>query len=332
MIVVRSPLRVSFFGGGSDLPSFYRQKAGAVLSTAIDKFIYIVVNPTPKQGLKLMYSEIEQVEDVDDVRHPLIRETLKMFGVRSQVEIGSFADIPTRGTGLGSSSTFTVGLVRAISELTGQRLSRYEVAEAACAVEIEKCGEPIGKQDQYAAAFGGLNFIRFHSDGMVEVSPINVRADVLATFKSRLMMFFTGRHRSASAILAEQSRNVGGGGNKADATARLVEMAHEGHRALTLGRLDDVGALLHQSWLIKKSLASGISDSQMDEIYDVALKAGAIGGKMLGAGGGGYFLFYVPDNAQDAVRAAMQAMECGEFDFSLFDLPAQPVYATGARL
>jgi D-glycero-alpha-D-manno-heptose-7-phosphate kinase len=303
-----------------------------VLSTAIDKFIYIVANPTPKQGLKLMYSEIEQVEDVDNVRHPLIRETLKMFDVRSQVEIGSFADIPTRGTGLGSSSTFTVGLVRAISELTGRHLSRYEVAEAACTVEIEKCGEPIGKQDQYAAAFGGLNFIRFHSDDRVEVSPINVRADVLMTFKGRLMMFFTGRHRSASAILAEQSKNVGDAGNIADATARLVEMAHEGHRALTMGRLHDVGTLLHESWLIKKSLASGISDGRMDDIYAAARKAGAVGGKVLGAGGGGYFLFYVPDNAQDAVRTAMQSMECREFDFALCDLPAQSVYATGAKL
>lgn len=282
-------------------PRFYCQHEGAVLSTAIDKFVHIVVNPTPNQGLKLMYSKIEQTTHIEGVEHPLIRETLKMFGVSSGLEIGSFAEIPTTGTGLGSSSPFTIGLIRAMSELCGHRMSRHETAEAACEIEIERCGEPIGKQDQYAAAFGGLNFMQFTPGGRVEVAPVNVKADRLNQFRERMLMFVTGRRRQASEILRQQSENVRSDSGKTRATLRLLQVARQGYAALVNGQLDDIGELFHESRQVKKGLAAGISDRMIEDVYNRARAAGALGGKMLGAGGGIHSALCTP--GQSRVRS-----------------------------
>ncbi len=324
MILVRSPLRVSFFGGGSDLPQFYRKEPGAVLSVTINKFIYIAVNRTPYQDLKLMYSEIEVVKSIDAIRHPLIREALRHFDVRDGLEIGSFADIPTRGTGMGSSSCFTVGLLRALAEITGRRMTRFEIADLACDIEINRCGEPIGRQDQYAVAFGGLNFLRFQAEDTVDVVPVRIDGRLLDRLQSNLMMFYTGRRRSASSVLAEQSENVATSTEKFATTRRLAEMAIQGHDLLSKGRLDDFGRLLHDGWELKKSLASSVSDNELDSAYERAMKAGALGGKILGAGGGGYFLFYVPADCQESVQQALPEFQ--KFDFRFHESPCETAF------
>lgn len=311
MIVSSTPLRISFFGGGSDLPQYYNKKPGMVLSTAIDRKIHIAVNRCEPNHIRAVYSDVEVVDDVEQLKHNRIKEALKYFIIHSNIEICSFSDVSTKGTGLGSSSSFTVGLINAL----GWGHSKRDIAELACEIEIEKCGEPIGKQDQYAAAYGGFNVIRFDSSG-VEVYPINVRGNVLFDLNENLFCYSTGLTRSTSDILADQSNNLSNDELAFDTTTRMVEMAEQGLRYLRTEKLNDFGALLHEGWMCKKRMSSKISNPDIDEMYEIAMKAGALGGKILGAGGGGYMLLYVPRENQVAVKYAMRHYKQFHFQFT----------------
>lgn len=305
MIISKTPLRMSFVGGGSDLPAFYREHGGAVLSTAIDKHIYITVNKRFDDSYRVSYSRTEEVPSIDDVQHPLARECLRLTGCAEGIEITSIADIPARGTGLGSSSSFVVGLLHALHAYGGRYVAAGRLAEEACRIEIDKCGEPIGKQDQYAAAFGGLNVIRFHPDDRVDVEPVICRPAVLADLQSQILTFYTGATRSASAILAKQSQDVASDRAKQKCLRRMVELVDETRGALQAGDLRAFGDLLDENWRLKASLTAGITNEQIDHWYRVAREAGAWGGKLLGAGEGGFLLVQAPVERHEAVHRAL---------------------------
>ncbi|RAP31453.1 GHMP kinase [Candidatus Marinamargulisbacteria bacterium SCGC AG-343-D04] len=293
MILVSAPLRVSFFGGGSDIESYYENHGGAFLSLTIDSRIYLTVNQTTNNEVKVHYSTTELVKDASELAHPLIREALLMYNKKNNIEIGSFADMPTIGTGLGSSSTFSVALIGALKTLAGQAFSSRDLAEEACHLEINRCGERIGKQDQYAAAFGGLNFYEVDTSGRIKVSKNLVTRDIENILEDSIYLVNTGVKRSASSLLKHQIKNLKNSKSSLDNQARLVEMAYKAYNYLVEGDLDQFGQLLHESWLCKKNISGLISDNSLDDIYTEDLNAGAIGGKLLGAGGGGFFLFYV---------------------------------------
>ncbi len=294
MIISRTPLRVSLFGGGSDLPAFYRRQGGAVLSTAIDKSVYVTVSRKFDDAVRVSYSRTEEVARADQVEHPLVREALGLLGIEGGIEITSVADIPGRGTGLGSSSAFTVGLLNALHAYQGRHAAADQLAEESCRIEIERCGEPIGKQDQYAAAFGGLNLIRFHPDERVEVTKVICPAEALVELKRSLLFFYTGTTRSASPLLAEQSAKVAAEDAAFRATKELGCLAEAAFATLCGGDIAPLGRMLHQAWRLKRGLAGGISNAAIDQAYDAALAAGAEGGKLLGAGGGGFLMFIAP--------------------------------------
>lgn len=325
MIVTKTPLRVSFFGGGSDVEAFYGQYQGAVLSTTIDKYIHLAVQEVAQPHYKIMYSEVEQVTNVNHIKHDRVKAALKYFNIPIGIEIASFADIPTKGTGLGSSSAFTAGLVQALAIYTGQTLSRYDVADLSCKIEIEMCGEKIGKQDQYASTFGGFNFITFDRNG-VYVSPLSIATSTLELFGDHLLCFYTGQTRNASTILSDQ---VGKLERKESdivfLTKELVDIARTAKVELQAGRIHNVGALLNDGWRIKKKLSSGISNPLIDQMYEDALKAGALGGKILGAGGGGYLLLYVPTNRQVSVLEKLKDYQ--NFVFNFTDKGSSIVYS-----
>jgi len=316
VIIARTPLRVSFFGGGSDLPPFYRQHGGAVLSTAIDKSVYVTVSRKFDDAVRVSYSRTEEVAHASQVEHPLVREALGLLGIEGGIEITSVADIPARGTGLGSSSSFTVGLLNALHAYQGRHASAEQLAEQACMIELERCGEPIGKQDQYAAAFGGLNLIRFHPDERVEVTPLVCPPDALAEFKRRLLFFYTGTTRSASVLLAEQSARVAADCEVARATGELACFAEAAFTSLGAGDIDPLGRMLDQSWRLKRGLTSGVSNDVIDQAYATALAAGAEGGKLLGAGGGGFLMFLAPPERHDRIRAALGGLRETPFAFA----------------
>jgi D-glycero-alpha-D-manno-heptose-7-phosphate kinase len=303
MIISRTPFRVSFCGGGSDLPSFYTKHGGCVLSTGIDKYMYISVHPSfDPDTTALKYSKTETVTDIEDIEHAYFKDMLKRFDVKG-VELTSTADVPA-GTGLGSSSSFTVGVLHALYAYTGKYVSKERLAEEACEVELVDLQQPIGKQDQYGAAFGGLNFYNFNKDGSVFVEPILMEHDKYKQLQDNLLMFYTGDVRSASAILKEQGGNVTAG-DKEQNQLRMCELTYDLRRELNRGNIDSLGEILDESWQLKRTLASGISNPQIDEYYEIAMKNGAIGGKLLGAGGGGFLLFYVKENNQDRLREAL---------------------------
>jgi D-glycero-alpha-D-manno-heptose-7-phosphate kinase len=303
LIITRTPFRVSFCGGGSDLPPFYEKYGGCVLSTSINKYIYISVHPyfEPRQTV-LKYSKTEIVDDISQIEHRIFNCALNDAGI-SGVEITSTADIPA-GTGLGSSSAFTVGLLHALSCYKGKYASKSKLAEKACDIEIKKLGSPIGKQDQYAAALGGLNFIRFHADGSVSHSPVVMRSETKKRLQENLCMFYLGSARSANDILAEQSLNISDAG-KAGNLAKMCRLAEDMKLALESGDLLAFGEILHSSWLLKRSLASGITSHAIDGLYEKAIGAGATGGKLLGAGGGGFLLFFCDPEKQERLRLAV---------------------------
>ncbi len=316
MIISRTPLRVSLFGGGSDLPAFYRRQGGAVLSTTIDKSVYVTVSRKFDDAVRVSYSRTEEVSRGQDVEHPLVREALALLDIDGGVEITSVADIPARGTGLGSSSAFTVGLLNALHAFQGRHAPADRLAEESCVIELERCGEPIGKQDQYAAAFGGLNFIRFHADETVDVTKVICPPDALAELQQRLLFFYTGTTRSASALLAEQSSKVTSEKAAFSATRELACLAEAAFKSLCAGDIAPLGPMLHQAWRLKRGLASGVSNEAIDLAYDVALAAGADGGKLLGAGGGGFLMFLAPPERHDAVRAALGGLRETPFAFA----------------
>lgn len=314
MIITKTPLRVSFFGGGSDIPQFYESNRGLVISTTIDRPIYIAVNGTRTPHTKVVYSEIEVVDDSRNLKHDRVREVLQHYGIHNHIEIASFSDIPTKGTGLGSSSTFTVGLLKAIHERLGIECNNYELAELACYIEINKCDQPIGKQDQYAAAFGGFNAIAFEGNNTA-VIPINITTDISSRLNDNLICFNTGITRQASSVLEKQVRGLKDVVN-VDNTSCMVDMAEVALKLLLKGRLDDFGSLLGESWETKKKLSDNISNSTIDEMYNKAMKAGALGGKILGAGGGGYLLMYVPPKSHTKVIKALSNYDIFDFNFT----------------
>lgn len=300
MIITRTPFRVSFAGGGSDISSFYEKHGGCVLSTAINKYMYISVHPSfDRKETVLKYSKRETVLDIKDIEHNYYRQVLMNLGV-SGVELVSTADIPS-GTGLGSSSSFTVGLLHALYCYKGKYVSKERLAAEASEVEIEQLGNPIGKQDQYAAAYGGLNFIEFQKDGSVFVEPVIMNHESFQMLESNLMMFYTGQLHSASAILKEQKQNITSGQKEAN-QVKICELARILREELQNNNINAMGEILHQNWLLKKTLANGISNPAIDDAYEKAISAGAIGGKLLGAGGGGFLLFYVPQDKHNAVK------------------------------
>lgn len=316
MIVTKTPLRISFFGGGSDIPEYYNQNEGMVISTSIDKYINLAVNRGQLPHIRVVYSEAETVSDVNEIKHDRVRELLKHFKINSHIEICSFSDVSTKGTGLGSSSTFTVGLAAALmSDQTGLKLNKKAIAELACLIEIDKCKEPIGKQDQYAAAYGGFNIIKFGGNS-VECIPFSSYGSVMmpANIEKNLLCFGTNITRKTSDILTKQVDNLKKG-DTIELTVKMVDIAEYALKRLLKHDVDGFGSLLNDTWNLKKQLAPNISNPYIDEMYELGIKSGALGGKLLGAGGGGYMLFYVPKAAQNTVIEIMTNAHYPLFNF-----------------
>lgn len=327
MIITRTPFRISFCGGGSDLPSFYEKHPGCVISTSINKYMYLTAHPFfDLDKIMLKYSKTELVDSIDDISHQIFKEILSDFMLKG-IEITSIADIPA-GTGLGSSSSFTVGLLHSLYSYQGRFISKEKLASEACVIEIEKLGEPIGKQDQYAAAYGGLNYISFQPNGKVFVEPIIMKADTYDRLENNLLMFYTGDVRSASKILAEQNKNMNDQ-VKFDNLVQMTELTKEMKKVLEANQLDSFGEILHESWILKQSLASGISNPVINDYYELALKNGAKGGKLLGAGGGGFLLFYCEEGEQAKLREALRDLR--ELDFKFDYEGSKVVYVEGHK-
>lgn len=315
MIVSRTPFRMSFAGGGSDQPSFYRRFGGAVVSTAINQFVYVTVNRKFDEKIRVSYSRTEEARSVRRIRHPLVREAMTLLGTQGGVEITSIADIPAKGTGLGSSSSFTVGLLNALHAFGERHASAEQLASEACTIEIERCGEPIGKQDQYAAAYGGLNYIQFNPDDSVHVEPIICKRETIQRIQAHTLVFYTGITRSASSLLRDQQRAVAGDKKKQQAVQRMVELARQMRRELQANRVSGFGEVLHEGWHLKKSLDANIATGRIDEWYAEARKAGAIGGKLLGAGAGGFLMLQAPPDRHEAVAHALTGLRRMDFQF-----------------
>jgi len=304
LIISRTPLRISFAGGGSDLPAYYTQEPGAVLSTAINKYIYITVNRKFDEKIRASYSITEIVEHVDELRHELIREALKLVAPPCGIEITSISDIPSQGTGLGSSSTYTVGLLNSFYGHIGQHVGAERLAREACEIEIERCEKPIGKQDQYIAAYGGLQFIQFNPDESVYVNPVICCPETKVRLQQSLLMLYTGLTRLADNILREQRLNTLNDLTRRGILHRMTQLAREQRDAIVCNDLNSFGEVLHQSWIEKKKMASGISNPEIDTWYETARRNGAIGGKILGAGGGGFLLLFAPpERFSDIINA-----------------------------
>lgn len=311
MIITKTPFRVSFCGGGSDMANFYEKYGGCVLSTSINKYCYISIHPYFNENQTLLkYSENELVDEISQIKHKIFRQVLGDMNIHG-VEITSTADIPG-GTGLGSSSTFTVGLLNTLNCYKGKFVSKNKLAALACEVEIERLGNPIGKQDQYGAALGGLNFIKFNQDGSVSHEPIMMDGKTYKKLQKNLMMFYTGTTRSANTILAEQTKNITSE-DKAKNLLKMCGLAKDMKSALESNDISSFGKILDEGWQLKKELASGIANPAIDEAYEIAMKNGALGGKLLGAGGGGFLLFYCEEEKQAQLK---KAVGLKELDFS----------------
>lgn len=307
MIITRTPFRISFAGGGSDLPSFYHREMGAVLSTTIDKYMYIAIHPHfEKNKIQLKYSKTELVERIEDIQHPIFREVLKIYNLTG-VDINSIADIPA-GTGMGSSSSFTVGLLNAVRAYLGKYSSGTKLSELACMIELEKVGSPIGKQDQYAAGCGGMNLISFYPDETVKVEKVIMSPNIRQELDDNLVMVYIGGTHSANEILRVQQDTIKEK-EKFKVQERMVQLAFSLRDTLQNNNIDDFGRILHEGWLLKKSLVNTISNPFIDMIYQKGLDAGALGGKLLGAGGAGFILFYCPKERQGHFRNVMSQPE-----------------------
>ena len=305
MIISRTPLRISFVGGGSDIPSYYKHKLGAVVSTAIDKYIYITVNKKFDNKIRASYSETEMVDTVDQIKHNLIRECLRKVGINGGIEVTSMADIPSEGTGLGSSSSYTVGLLNALYAYKGQHAGAEQLAKEASEIEIDILKNPIGKQDHYIAAYGGLQYIQFNPDETVYVDPIICLSETKKELERRLLLLYTGLTRPANSILSVQSKNMQNEKSKKATMTKMVALTRDMQTALRKNKLDSIGKLLHINWLLKKAMAEGISNKKIDKWYTLARKNGALGGKILGAGGGGFLLLYAEPQNHDKIISAL---------------------------
>lgn len=308
MIITRTPLRLSFAGGGSDLEAFYRDEPGAVVSTAINKYIYITVNKKFDEKIRASYAVTEIVDTVGDLKHELIRESLRLLGIDGGMEITSISDIPSQGTGLGSSSAYTVGVLHALHAHLGRQVGAERLAREASHVEIERCGKPIGKQDQYIVAYGGLQYIQFNPDGSVVVDPVICPPQTKQALQRSLLLLYTGVTRSADTILTEQAENIRTQDRVRRSLRAIVELARELRDALAAGDLEAFAGILHQGWQEKKRMAAGITNVQIDEWYDRARRHGAMGGKITGAGGGGFLLLYAPPERHQSIIDALPGL------------------------
>lgn len=312
MIITRTPFRISFAGGGSDLAAFYTREPGAVLSTAINQYMYLTVKQRFGSTFRVSYSHTEQVDQVSDIAHPIVRECLEFVGIQQGLEIVSIADLPAQ-SGMGSSSSFTVGLLQALYALQGHGVSAGRLATEACHIEIDRLHEPIGKQDQYIAAYGGLQYIEFRPDGEVFVDPVICTAATKHELNRRLLLFFTGGTRSARDVLAKQQTKTK---DRMAELRALTQIARDMREVLTQGHdLNQFGHLLHRAWETKRSVEESISNSRIDELYAIGRQAGALGGKLLGAGGGGFLLFYCEPHHQDRLRTALSDLMAIPFQF-----------------
>jgi D-glycero-alpha-D-manno-heptose-7-phosphate kinase len=321
MIISQTPYRVSFAGGGTDLPAFWQHEYGAVLSAAIGHHMYVTVHKRFDDTTRVAYSRTETVATIADIDHDLVREALRLAGLHSPLEITTIGDVPA-GTGLGSSSTLTVGLLKAFHAYQGRIASADDLGRDACRIEIDILGKPIGRQDQYAAAFGGLNYIRFNPDGTVHVEPVPCAAELLAELQRRILLFYTNNTRDANAILQRQSS---GTADRMPVLRRMRDLAHEMRVALAgAGDLDAFAALLHEGWELKSSLGFGISNDGIAAQYEAARRAGAQGGKLLGAGGGGFMLIMAPPDRHDSIRDALGRPR--EIEFSIDPLGSRLIF------
>jgi D-glycero-alpha-D-manno-heptose-7-phosphate kinase len=312
MIIVQTPLRVSLFGGGTDFPSFFLKEGGCVLSSAIDKYIFVTIKKRFDDKMRVGYTRMEMVDHVHEIEHELIREAFYRTGIDRGVEITTMGDIPSRGSGLGSSSTVTVGALHAMYTLKGEIVTAECLAQQACAIEIDQLGKPIGIQDQYIAAYGGLRFMEFTTSGEVLTQKIELNTSQKRRLNDSLLLFYTGVTRRSDTILGEQKKNIEDHSNVLCEMKRVAYVARDEIRA---GNIDAIGELLDESWQLKKQLASKISNGRIDEIYNAAIRAGAIGGKITGAGGGGFLILYCPYERQEAVRVALSGLQ--ELPFQL---------------
>ena len=294
MIVVRSPLRISLGGGGTDLPSYYKENGGFLIAAAINKYVFVSVMNPFRDGYTLKYSEYENVNTIEDIKHPIIRESLKL-GFKKNLEITTLADLPS-GTGLGSSGSFTTALLKALHLNSFKNLNQYELAELACDIEINKLKEPIGKQDQYIASFGGISSFSFNKDDSVDAKPLNISDDTLYDLEDNLMLFFTGYSRSASKILKDQETKSKQNDEDMLNNLHMVKrLGFESKKALESGETRIFGELMHEHWENKKKRSGGMSNPKINDWYDIAMQNGAIGGKLVGAGGGGFLMFMADD-------------------------------------
>jgi len=323
MIIARSPLRISLGGGGTDVPSYYEEHEGFLLSAAIDRYVYVTVMRPFTEGIFLKYSEIEQVSNVTDVKHPIIREVLAELELKTpQIEITTLADIPS-GTGLGSSGSFTTALIKALYSHYRKNIHPAQLAEMACKIEIEKLGEPIGKQDQYIAAYGGISEFTFHKNGSVSSAPLNLSVQTVHDLEDNLLLFFTGISRSAGSILKDQVNK-----SKVNDTKMLdnlhftKDLGLRSKEALLQGDTKKFGELMHEHWEHKKSRSSGMTSDFIDSAYSKATEAGAVGGKLVGAGGGGFLMFYASD--KEKLRRTMTEIGLEEVRFQ-FDFEGTQV-------
>jgi len=314
MIISRTPLRVSLAGGGSDLEEYYKTGCGAVVSTAIDKYIYITVNKKFDDMIRVSYSKTEIVDNVDELEHNVIRESLKLLEISKKIEVVYMGDIPlgSAGVGLGSSSGLAVGVMNALYAFKGLHASAQRLADDACNVEIKILGHPMGKQDQYISAYGGFNYIQFNKDGSVFVDPIICNTETKTLLHNKLMLFYTGLVRVSSSILGEQKKKTSKNLAYLD---KMVDLARGLRDQLVCNKIDEIGNILHEGWLLKKKLAKGISTPQIDEYYEKARKAGASGGKILGAGAGGFLLLFCDEKYQPKVREVLSDLKESPFKF-----------------
>jgi D-glycero-alpha-D-manno-heptose-7-phosphate kinase len=330
MIVSRAPVRFSLGGGGTDLPSYSREHGGFLVAAAIDKYVFVNANRRFYPSIRLAYSKTETVERVDQIEHRIFREALRFMKIENGIELVSIADLPAN-SGLGSSSSFTVALLNALHAYKREFVPTSQLAEEACHIEIDVLKEPIGKQDQYISAHGGITAFTFDKDGTVHVERLPVKDDVIDELESNLLIFYSGVERSASAVLTEQAKTVKA--NKDDAVARMhriKEIGYETKKLLLEGNLDRFGELMHEHWTNKRKLASNMTDSAIDEHYEVARKAGAIGGKLMGAGGGGFFMFYVRPTEKRRVFEALSARGLRQLRFR-FDFDGARILANFHR-
>lgn len=326
MIIVQTPLRISFFGGGTDFPRFTSQEDGCVLATAIDRYIFVILKERFDELIRVGYTSTELVHSIQDLKHDLVRETLRHTGIGRRIEISTMADIPSAGSGLGSSSSVTIGLLNAMYQYLGDPRDLATLAREACEIEIDVLKRPIGKQDQYIAAFGGLRFIRFRSDGSTDVESVRISTPSLRRLNENLMIFYTNTTRKAESVLTEQVSRID---SQRDVLREMKALAFRGREAVECGEFDEFGRLLHTGWELKKQMASGITTPAIDQMYAAARRAGAIGGKIAGAGGGGFLLLYTPHHRQNNVRLALRGHPEMPFRFErdgtkvIFNYPRQ---------